>query len=169
MRIPSKIRAFVVIFIVAWIAIWTTGIYNVLSKHVINGSWRNDEGGFIAFWLLAWILGGIYTLGLILWTFRGEEQIRIGKEYISNRKQVFGIGYGKKYRQSEAKNVRVVEQSALLAQQSQPRVPFFLSNSTGAIAFDYGLKTIRIADDLDEAEAKHIVSEAKRRGYIKAD
>ncbi len=37
----------------------------------------------------------------------------------------------------------------------------------GKLKFDYGLKTIKFGNGIDEAEAKHLIDEIKRRGYYK--
>lgn len=43
---------------------------------------------------------------------------------------------------------------------------FFNIGSLGTIAFDYGMKTVKFADGIDEAEGKHILNVLKEKRIL---
>ncbi|HEX9062206.1 MAG TPA: hypothetical protein VF941_18680 [Clostridia bacterium] len=153
--IPSKKRIFIVLFMCAWLGGWFMG-----ESSVISILFRAKTGGadaFLLFWLCGWTLGGIFVIYNILWNIAGKEIITCTPDLLKIENKVFGIGISKEYLPLEVKSFRVdIEEcwQSTFGTRNRSRFGGFRG---GNIVFDYGMKTIRFARDVDEAEANHLI------------
>ncbi|MCL5773623.1 MAG: hypothetical protein M1536_04515 [Firmicutes bacterium] len=155
---------FAALFLLFWLGGWFTGeIFAV--KQLIKGAPSKGIDAFLLFWLCGWTLGGAFVLATALWLIAGREIITISAETIKIEIKVFNIGLSKEYAMSEAKNFRL-NSSGSSSFSQVGTMPFMTG---GAIAFDYGMRTIRFARGIDEAEASSLVDKFKERGFIKED
>ena len=69
-----------------------------LDSQVLQGMLLGDgidnigANGFIAFWLLAWTVGGLAITFILLWGYFGKESLIEDRNQILFEKTVFGIG-----------------------------------------------------------------------------
>lgn len=101
-----------------------------------------------------WTYGGAKAFYMLLWSLAGEEVIEVNRAGIMIRQQIFGYGPGEAYLANYIKGLRI----------SPPSYnPRHLRYPAGIIVFDYGAKTLRFGNGVDEAEAKLILAEIKTR------
>jgi hypothetical protein len=164
--IPAKKNWFIIIFIGAWLCGWFLGeifaITMVTRLGVINfGSL------FLIVWLIGWTVGGLLALRFFLWILKGKEIITVGQGRLVIDKKGMLLYKPKTYDLNEVKNIRVQEDNhdngGFLGRRSNN---FGTINSGETIKFDYGLKTIKIAGGLDEAEARFIIQKLKDKHLL---
>lgn len=170
--IPSRKNYFIIVFMCAWLGGWFMGesfAISELSKGLTEGFGSGVDGGidaFLLFWLIAWTVGGIVVIGLILWQIVGKEEILLTMEGITIRHRVFVSFRVKTYLLSDVKNFRQIINPTDDSIYSLFRIKALeqFTGKRGTLAFDYGMKTVRFAAAIDEAEAGHIVGLFKERG-----
>lgn len=94
---------------------------------------------FLYVWLLAWTFGGAFALLTFLWALLGRERLLITRDQL----------------------VLVYECGPL------PTIPLWGSGS-GPLTFDYGFRTIDLADGVSPAEARVIASEITEHARLSA-
>jgi hypothetical protein len=116
-------------------------------------------------WLAGWTLGGIFVVSTILFMLLGKEIIEAGQGTISIRNQALFFLSPKVYDLNEVKHVRGVEEFSMYNgfQFGRRQRGVFSNFNSGTVKFDYGLKTVRFGNDLDEAEARHIIERLKSK------
>jgi hypothetical protein len=115
---------------------------------------------FLLIWLSIWTIGGLFNFYGWLWHVTGRELIEVSREGIQLSRQVLGRGRAQTYLTEHITDLRVSPWPfAGGVGPRRSRQPF---GSMGALAFDYGARTIRFADT-NEAEAKQILKEIQRR------
>ncbi len=118
-----------------------------------------EAGFFMIFLLIGWTIGGLFTANILLWILFGEEQITVSYDLFSVRRQILGIGHTKSYEMVAVKALRVgqypLPKSVWNGRRHQNVSTVWKMD--GPITFDYGAKTHRLGDGVDEAEAKQIV------------
>jgi hypothetical protein len=151
--IPARRHWPVLLLLAVWLTGWffgeTSALQRLLHPH------ERDGRGFMAFWLVGWTIGGALAASAFVWMLLGREVIVMDGRVLSLRSELLGLPLGRerRYALSDVKDLRC----SPLAQLPRSR------RSVGLIAFDYGAKTIRFAADVDEAEAKMIVSRLTAR------
>ena len=162
--IPGKRNYFVLLFFCAWIVGWFFGETSVLTMFGRDGA----IDLFMIAWLTGWTLGGIFVVSTILFMLLGKETIEAGQGTISIRNQALFFLSPKVYDLNEIKHIRAVEEFSMYnGFRFGQRQKGVLSNfNSGTIKFDYGLKTVKFGNDLDEAEARHIIDRLKSRKML---
>jgi hypothetical protein len=101
------------------------------------------------------VVGGLIKY-ILLWQFVGKEKIVVNTEGLKIRREVLSLNQSKEYLNSHISSLRI----------SQGFNPVDWSNGLqvwgiggGVLAFDYGAKTFRFGNGIDEAEAKQIFNE----------
>ena len=142
-----------------WLGGWVMG-----ETFAIGAIFRSDKpvfaNAFLLFWLLGWTVGALYVIYTILWQLIGRELIIVEKGLMTIGKSVKGIGRKKSY---EIKSIKKLDvnpiQGVGIWHANYNRNMFGMRN--GKIKFDYGMKTIKFANDVDEAEARMIFEKLK--------
>jgi hypothetical protein len=168
--IPSKKNWVALIFSTAWLGGWYFGFQSA-SSVVFSGN--NGISGFIAFWLIAWTVGGIMIISVLLWGYFGKEEFVADRREVYLNKTVFGVGIKKRMEANEIKNIRTdfvananwfSNSRWTLGGLGHDRWAFW-GLGPGKIKFDYGFKTFSFGLGVDEAEANYIVELMK--GHLK--
>jgi hypothetical protein len=167
-KIPTKKNWFIIIFFCVWLSGWyfgETSAINQISKDIGN----NVANGFMIFWLAGWSVGGIFALSVLLWMLFGNEKIVFSKSLIEIKKGLLEWNFmNKQYETSEIKNLELNPQPNVSGFWGQNRnINDYTGFSGGKIRFDYGLKTIKFGVNIDEAEARYLIEEIKKKGYYK--
>src|SRR6266566_4505490 len=156
--IPGARRRFVSIFLLAWLGGWLFG-ERTAPRELMTGT--GSEGrGFLAFWLVAWTLGGLAVTYLILWTSLGRERLILRPDALVLRREVLGIGRSREYDIRYIKDLRMAQPAGAFDYRHSLQ---FWGLGGGRIAFDYGAKTVYFAPAIDEAEAKLLVDQLRTR------
>jgi hypothetical protein len=152
--IPSRRNVFQWLFLTAWLLGW--GVGEVLAaREVFSGRRGLADDLFTAAWLAAWTLGGVFAIYAWLWMVGGREVIRLRPTSLSVKREVFGMGRSREYDLNYVKNLRVA---------AEPTYTWdwigamrFWGLAGGPVAFDYGARTYRFGNGVDEAEGHQIV------------
>ncbi|MBD1363364.1 hypothetical protein IDJ77_06040 [Mucilaginibacter sp. ZT4R22] len=163
--IPGKRNYFVLLFFCAWMVGWFFGETNALTMFGHDGA----IDLFMIAWLTGWTLGGIFVVSTILFMLLGKETIEAGQGTISIRNQALFFLSPKVYDLNEVKHVRALEEFSIYNgfQFGRREQKGILSNyNSGTVKFDYGLKTVKFGNDLDEAEARYIIERLKSKKIL---
>lgn len=160
--IPAKKNWFILIFMGAWLGGWFVG-----EIVAIRGLLGNSAAGpFLLFWLIGWTAGGLFILQKFLWMLAGKELILFERGQLTIDKKGALLAKSKTFDIGELRNIRVSDNVGGIWGYQQNSFNLAVN---GAIKFDYGLKTIRIADGIDEAEARFIIAKLKEKRILDDD
>ncbi len=158
--IPSRKHLFLILFLPAWLVAWATGEIMVPATF-FHGDKPVGPVIFTVAWLVAWTVGGAFAIFVWLWNVVGKERIRINSMNLTIKRELFGYGPEKEYETAHVSNLRV---------SPQPFNPFNFSASLqfwgvggGVLVFDYGSRTYRFGNGLDEAEANQIIGKIREQ------
>ncbi len=161
--IPTRKRVFIILLLSAWIAAWAVGLVQVASA--ISGDAAGGVKLFFAVWLAIWAMGGLVGILILLWTLFGSEQVTVCSQFVRTEKLLLGMRLRSKYGIQDISNLRVTPQPAEASVFAFPGQVYGLTG--GTIAFDYGMKTVKLGIALERAEARHIIDEIKKHSHIK--
>ncbi len=159
--IPAKRSLFAAAFLGAWLIGWAFGEISVARSLFFEPRGSHSPELFRLAWLCGWTVGGAFALYAFLWNVAGRERITLNAATLSVRWEAPGVGRTRDFDLGFVSNVRagmpdVKAYDALWATKIR-------GADGGKIAFDYGAKTIRFGGSLDEAEARLIVDELRKR------
>jgi hypothetical protein len=149
-EIPSRLHVFTALFLTAWLGGWAVGELTAGSS-LLSFDFRSPGSWFMLFWLLGWTLGGAFAAFQVLWMIGGQERVTLRPDALVLKKNL-----------SLVSRLRVGEETSgsLLRRQAwQTPGP----KTSGLVAFDYGARTIRFGESIDEAEARILVDRLKQR------
>jgi hypothetical protein len=160
--VPSKKNFLVTLLLCAWLGGWAIGEVMVLTV-ILPGTAKTDVGAlaFTVFWLIGWTIGGAVVISIVVWNLLGKEIVALSGHRLKLERKALRLSRSKEYSLSEIENLRVVT-GGIQPVFGWPRMDAFWASS-GSIAFDYGMKTVRFARAIDEAEANYTVGLMKRR------
>lgn len=162
--IPAKKNWFVTIFLGAWLCGWLMG--ELFALGAVTGVLGGNFGGFfILFWLILWTIGGFFAFRSFLWNLIGKEIITVGQGQLTIDRKGILFFKPRVYDLNEVKNIRA-QDSISYGGLGRGSNNFGTFNLKHTLRFDYGLKTIEFAGDIDEAEAKFILDKLKERRLL---
>jgi hypothetical protein len=109
----------------------------------------------VGFFILIFLALGAFAIYAYVWQLAGKEIVEINSQTMSISRQIFGWKKSSDYSSNLVRNVRVNVQPVLFAPLQMFRK---LSGRTGMIIFAYEAKTIHFGLDIDESEAKQLIS-----------
>ena len=162
--IPGKRNYFILLFFSAWMVGWFFGETSALKQVGNNGA----IDLFMIAWLTAWTLGGIFVVSNMIFILLSKEIIEAGQGTISIRNSAAFFLPAKVYDLIEVKHIRASEEFSIYNSfQFGRKQRGVLSNfNSGTVKFDYGLKTVKFGNDLDEAEARYIIERLKGKKIL---
>ncbi|MBB6111224.1 hypothetical protein SAMN05421821_11134 [Mucilaginibacter lappiensis] len=153
--IPSKKNYFIILFMCAWLCGWFLG--ETLAIREILSSTNKGADLFMIFWLAGWTIGGLFALKTIYWQLLGKECIEIGKGVLIMKRQGDPLSKTTFYDLNSCDSFRVKDDQTNIGSGRYNTLKS-LNGRTGTIAFDYGMKTIRFGESIDEAEGKYLLT-----------
>ena len=160
---PCRRSWLVICFLGLLICGWGVGEIMV-TRQLLNGDAPPVGEVFMLTWLGVWTAGGLFAIFAWFWQVMGKEILTVHGQTFKTRRDIGGFGFDKEYDLVQMLALRVGHLGVN---------PFELSSSLqlwgvggGVIAFDYGARTYRVGDGLDDAEAKQIVTAIKQRYRI---
>jgi hypothetical protein len=159
--IPAKRNIFVFTFLFPYLIGWGIGeatfvgiLFNGTSDvpHLLVGAW-------VAFWTFS---GGV-ALYVWFWMLKGREILALQPDVLIVRREIWGVGQGesREYLLRHLKNLRVASNTGNPLDWTGSLQSWGLRG--GPVAFDYGSQTIRVANGVDESEAREILRELKQQ------
>ena len=156
---PPQRSLFGGLFVAAWLGGWFFGEKSAI--HQLTKGPAQDDRGFLMFWLVAWTIGGTAAALSLIWMMCGQEIVAIGPDGLTLRRQILGLGITRRYDPQHVTRLRVEPRPTdAFAWRTRG---FVWGIGDGAVAFDYGAKTIRCGAALDEAEARIVVARLIQR------
>jgi hypothetical protein len=163
--IPTKKNVFIIGFFCVWLLFWLLG-ETMVSGSILGGN-QQSFGPFGIFWLCGWTIGGAFAISVLIWNLFGKEIITFSMGAMTIQRKGSVFYKAKTYDLNEAHNFKI---------DPVPQMDYFNRNrsvnnvfnpNTGTIKFDYGMKTIRFAEYMDEAEAFYILDVLRNKKLIK--
>jgi len=127
---------------------------------LLNGDTPIFANAFLLVWAIGWTIGGLAVTYTILWQLMGREIIKIEGGVLKVEKSINGFGRKKQYEIKSIKNIDINPTQDLGIWGGAYNKNLYGMKS-GKIKFDYGMKTIKIANDIDEAEARMLIEKLK--------
>ncbi|MEO6979596.1 MAG: hypothetical protein ABI113_14495 [Mucilaginibacter sp.] len=163
--VPAKRNTFVMVFFAIWLCGWAFGEFSTLMPFISGGNSSHDF--FTIVWLCGWTLGGFIAFRVLFWTIAGKEIIKVGQGSLTIDKRGALFYKAKTYDLKECKNFRAWQEYAARSPFGNTRSDnAFNLGGNGTIKFDYGMQTIKFADNVDEAEANFILQKLRDKKYI---
>lgn len=174
--LPSKKNAFRLVWFGLWLLVWgymAGSIFYVWAVLIgvatgLLGDTSSDSNPAVLMsivcilpFLIALLGVGGVVIYSFLWQIVGKEIIEANANLMTLTRQIFGWKKSGEYSSEMVRDLRVNPQqpSAFAPIRSFQK----LVGQDGLIAFDYGAKTFRFGLEIDEAEAKQIVSVLQQR------
>ncbi|WP_316415592.1 hypothetical protein [Mesoterricola silvestris] len=154
--VPARRSWFVLLFLTIWLCGWVMGERSALIEVFGHLAKPGPPPAFMAIWLTGWTVGGAFALLTLVWQVAGREIIGIESGYLFHKIQILGITRMREYQGDQIKRLRAVDYSPGFNRQAS-WVPPLVGQGVGPIAFDYGSKSVRIGQSLDEAEAPRLI------------
>jgi hypothetical protein len=159
-QIPSRKNWFIIIFLGVWLGGWVMG-----ESFALGSLFLSDvplfANGFILVWLTAWTIGGFFAITIFFWQLVGKEVIAIDNQILTISKYIFHFHRGKNYDIKYINNLEINSQTMNYMFGANYANNFF-GMTGGSLKFDYGMKTIKFAGSIDEAEARMILENFKQ-------
>lgn len=168
--IPAKKHVPVMMFLSLWLVAWAVGFMFVGSAY-LNDFFNNGTKGlgfdrlFTIVWLAGWTIVGLFIIKTLLWYLIGKEIILLDREQISIARKNDIFFRDKAFDLREVKHFHVEEEPLEFIFLSR-RNDLSLFKNRGTIRFEYGFKTIKFANDMDQAEANYILETLRSSGYL---
>jgi hypothetical protein len=165
-NIPPKRNWALIIFLSFWLCGWLAGECFAISS--LTGVANNTApDGFLALWLCGWTVGGFFAIRAWWWNIAGKEVINIGQGILSIDRKGALLNKIKSYDLNDTKNFRVQEDIASNGPFGGMRTnSLWKIGNVGTIRFDYGMKTIKFGEGLDEAEGFYILQKLRNKKMI---
>lgn len=169
-EISPKRNWFVIIFLTGWLGGWLMGELFALGAVTgfLGDSFESAGSFFILFWLIAWTAGGFFAIRTWLWMIAGKEIISFENYELKINKKGALLYSPKIYDLREVKNFALNPSSGsdnFFGMNSNKDM--WNLGSNGIFKFDYGFKTIKIANGLDEAEGRFILDKIREKNLLK--
>jgi hypothetical protein len=162
LTVPFRRNWFALLFLPVWLCGWAIAWISV-ARELSHGFQPST-----AVWLFAWSLGGVFAIGALVAQF-GSERLRI-----VDRDLEISIGVGplrriRRYRGNQIANLTAWTPEPYRFYAGRRQRPFWMrQRNTGTVKFDYGAKSIFLANGVDEPEGPMIVDWLARRLGIHA-
>jgi hypothetical protein len=166
--IPTKKNWLAIFPVAIWLAFW--GMAEVFAISALFNQFTFFPGLiFFLIWITFWTFGGVMAFKSLLWNLIGKEIITVDQVSLTIDKKGALLFKKRMYDINQVKSIRVQEDDTSNdGFFSRRRTDFGFAAYEGTIRFDYGLKTIKFAVEIDEAEAKFIIEELKNRNLLTA-
>jgi hypothetical protein len=170
-EVPPKRNLFVIILILIWLVGWVKGelfAFDMLIESYEEGC-KSDDLLFYILYIIGWTVGGLLVIRSLLWIIAGKEIIIFSKDQlIVSKKRAFLRP--KVYDLKEIKNFDLnpgTDSGDFFGVRHN--MDMLRVESKGMFKFNYGKKTIKIANGLDENEGRLILNKIKEKNLLKGD
>jgi hypothetical protein len=163
--IPSKKNWFLVIFLSAWLCGWLMGESFAITQ-LFDSETPLFANAFLIVWLTLWTIGGAFAITILFWMVIGKEKLLVDSNVLEIGKHIFSFKISKKYDINEVKHLATnpAHENDFWGMNYQRSL---LGVKSGALKFDYGLKTIKFASAIEEAEGRLILDLFKKNSNFR--
>ena len=160
--IPAR-SGFATAFLGVWLCGWAFG-ETFAVKEVVNGT----ASAFLYFWLAGWTLGGAFALTSFLWGLLGREHILVTRDQVALIHRCGPWRRVQLFEPREIRELRVTNTPDRIGRRGSMSVMPLWGDGTGPLLFDYGFRTVHVADGVSPAEARIIASEIREHARLLA-
>jgi hypothetical protein len=167
-EIPTKRNWLEIIFLTFWLVGWL--ISELIALAVITGIFGDiiDIGGIyiLSIWLIGWTIGGVLTIRNWLWLLVGREILSFEQKDLIITKKGAPLYSPKIYDLREVRNFSLnqgLNSNNIFGMNRNA----WKRGKNGIFKFDYGRKTIKTTNELDEAEGRYILNIISKKNYLK--
>lgn len=153
--IPSKKNWLALLFGTVWLGGWLFALLNTLSIFSDSGDDETKIEAFIIIWIILWVLGGLFVIGMLLWGYFGKETLQVKRNEVFFQRSIFGLGPKKIFQASEVKNIRFHPVEVNFFNRQNAWAVWGLGS--GKLQFDYGMRTYSLGLGLDDAEVHYLI------------
>ncbi len=164
-EIPAQRNWFVIIFICFWLCGWLMG-ETFAATTIFMGDKPMFADLFLVVWLTLWTVGGGFAIYALLWMLIGVEFIHVDRGVIEIGRKIFEFKLSKKYDIGEIRQLQINHQSEFDQWGMNINRSLF-NRKTGVLKFDYGMKTIKFANGIEEAEGRQLLGILKENSNFK--
>lgn len=166
-EVPSKKNWFIIIFTTAWLYMWLVG--EVVAIGILTGMFGDNDGGFatpfLLFWLTGWTVGGFFEIRILIWMIAGKEIISFSNTELRIHKRAMLLSKPKIYDIKKVKNLAVNPNTGNFLTNLYG-INFWNPGSQGNFKFNYDHKTVKMANGIDEAEAKYLLEKIQTKNLL---
>lgn len=165
--IPARRDWPLLLFLLVWLGAWITGGVNVISG-LMSGDRDDGSTAFLLCWLGGWVLGVLFAVSVVWWTLFGRETISCDQTSLTVTRAAWPFRRSKRFRRDGIERIRGDAFAGVLKNMfSWPRDAWrhgleMWGLGGGSIVFDYGARTHRFGNKLDEAETRQLVELLRR-------
>ncbi len=149
------------LFLPVWLAGWVFGEAAALATLVGRRGPGSAPDLLLVFWLLAWSVAGVLVVAAFLWNAFGRETVEISGRTLRVSRRALGLGRTREYDGAQVRELRVLAPPP--GPPAQPEGMRHAGFGGGAVAFEYGTRTVRVLGGLDEEEAARVGEELRGR------
>jgi hypothetical protein len=162
-RIPAVRPGSQGIFMAIWLAVWTLGGALAISGF-ISSVLAHQMQASLGLWLLGWAAGEAVVGVQLLWFYRGLELVTLTGGELRVRQQAGPLHREKTYDASQVRHLRAQDDEWYERRKPERRWPL----EGGAVAFDYGSRTVQFGIGLNDYEGERIVAFLHKHGIAPA-
>jgi len=151
--VPAKRSTFATLFLGFWLVMWAVGWLAAFGS-LVSGA-AGGGSFFVLFWLFLWTLGGILALSSFFWLLLGRERITFDTSSVTISRDISIWSRTTHCAFSDVSNIRFVPH---LASGKNNQMTNWYSLKTGTIKIDFGVHTLGFGIELDDAEAKRLIT-----------
>lgn len=153
-RIRARRQVFALLFLPVWLTLWTFGGVAAISQVM------HEFNLFICLWLCGWAAGWVFAASTIAWMLTGSETVRVVGHDLEVGLQIGPWKRGKLYQGAQIRELKPAPSNPF--SRFTLGGPFMRQTQGGAVQFNYGARTVRLAAGLDEAEGRMIVERLRK-------
>ncbi len=163
-RIPVTKNWIMLIFLPIWLCGWAFGLF-MASRMFLSGTTEKFNSSssfsmvFLAVWLIGWTVGGGYAIYTWLRMVFGIEILEFKNDMISIKQQLLTFKQNRDYNPEHIWRLRTIPIPAPSIFDNRQ----YWGQATQSLAFDYGARTIRFGNGIDEAEATQILEMVRQK------
>ncbi|TKG95219.1 hypothetical protein EYV94_10940 [Puteibacter caeruleilacunae] len=169
-NIPPKRNWLYIIIYPVWFIGWFIGILIALYFiYIFLGDSKLEKvvSLFVIFWLIGWTIAGFRSFKSWLWLAAGKEIISFKNNHLRIARRALLFSSPKVFDLREVRNFGL---NLGDYEGNSPRMSFGrgIANvkNKGILKFDYGLRTVKIANGIDENEGRLILELLKSKDFI---
>jgi len=163
--IPARRHPFLVLYVVFCLGMWALGEAAV-AHALLADPWTGATLA-AAVCLLPWTAFGAAVLAACAWLAAGRAVVTVTDRALTIRCAAFGLGSAREYDLAHVHALRLAPWW-IFKPWAALGFTLWLMPGAGPIALDYGARTVRFGNGLDEPEARRIVERIAARFGVPA-
>jgi hypothetical protein len=163
-EVPARRDPYLVLYGAFVLGMWALGEGAILHTLLAEPASRGERLA-AAFCLVPWTAVGLVAIAACLWLAVGRAVVTATERALTIRCAALGLGTTREYDMAHVHALRLAPAWVFRPASALERT-IWLVPGAGAIAMDYGARTVRFGNGLDEGEARRIAERIAARFHI---